>query len=625
VTDRNDDLGRRLRNHYAALPAVPPSDVVDAARDRIAASGRQPRSWLVRLAAVAAIASIVASAVVMSGAFPGPLPQFPSPSSSPLASSSEPAASPTIAKGTVAEVVKPFSIVSDRGVLVGQRVYVVDGPTPYEGKPSYLIQHWGDLDSGLRPNSDFGWIGREEALASLRPVAIDCPTRPPTLSAIAALQPFERLVCLGGREIELGPVTTRAYEVGASSGTWLSSDGSVDFPIAIPYIAPSIAALDSNRWYRVAGHFDDPGCEREGDAVASTRCRQQFVLTGATESDAPAIFLGGTWRRIAESPLSGRTGSTFAWSGSEVLIWGGDAFDGVTSQYIPDGGAYDPVADRWRRLPAAPIGGRLAAFGAWTGRQFLVWGGYERNGDVETQMVDGALFNPATDRWELLPPAPLEKNSAAATAIWIGSELVVFSAGMRSGAALDVATRRWRAISPPPLDSGETNSPALVWSGTELIALGYPVDDVDTSMAWAAAWDPVTDHWRTLSDPGFRSMQGGPATWTGREIIVLWGANRAFDPAKGTWRPINNACGAGAGHAWTGRYSIEFGRAFDTVTETCRNMPAEPERPGGGYREFGVEVWTGQELIRWSGGNGLDGAPRANDGVAFVPTDDLTR
>jgi hypothetical protein len=105
--------------------------------------------------------------------------------------------------------------------------------------------------------------------------------------------------------------------------------------------------------------------------------------------------------------------------------------------------------------------------------------------------------------------------------------------------------------------------------------------------------------------------------------MVLWEANMALDPATQQWRSVDNACGAGGDAVWTGRYTIGYGTAFDTMTETCRNLPPEPERPGGGYREFGVDVWTGTELIRWSGGNGGDGAPRMNDGVAFDPDEDL--
>src|SRR5262250_1741809 len=42
---------------------------------------------------------------------------------------------------------------------------------------------------------------------------------------------------------------------------------------------------------------------------------------------------------------------------------------------------------RWTTLPPAPIAGRNAAASAWTGRQFLVWGGLD---DASVPYSDGA-------------------------------------------------------------------------------------------------------------------------------------------------------------------------------------------------------------------------------------------
>ena len=266
--------------------------------------------------------------------------------------------------------------------------------------------------------SDFGWIGVDDAATWLRPVAVACPGRPPTLDDVAALQPFERLVCFGSQRLQIGPVTTREYLVGASSPTWLSDDGSVDFPTAIPYVATSsVPHLDETGWYTVEGHFDDPGCERVRDPVGRARCRQDFMVTSVTTADPPEIFLQGSWRRLAKSPIAGRVGAASAWTGTEVLIWGGDLFDGSTSAHVPDGARYDPVADRWALLPAAPISGRVGAFGGWTGSEFFVWGGYERHGDTESPAIDGALFDPVADRSEVLPPAPLPPSAAVAARI----------------------------------------------------------------------------------------------------------------------------------------------------------------------------------------------------------------
>lgn len=71
------------------------------------------------------------------------------------------------------------------------------------------------------------------------------------------------------------------------------------------------------------------------------------------------------------------------WTGVEILLWGGlidewETFDTETH-------AYDPAADRWRRLPPAgePPDVRAAAAAVWTGDALLVWGGTSPSGRRE--------------------------------------------------------------------------------------------------------------------------------------------------------------------------------------------------------------------------------------------------
>jgi hypothetical protein len=54
-----------------------------------------------------------------------------------------------------------------------------------------------------------------------------------------------------------------------------------------------------------------------------------------------------------------------------VLVWGGTP--GTFDNYFGDGAAYDPAADRWRRLPS--MSARFTNGGVWTGQELLVWGG----------------------------------------------------------------------------------------------------------------------------------------------------------------------------------------------------------------------------------------------------------
>ncbi len=143
-----------------------------------------------------------------------------------------------------------------------------------------------------------------------------------------------------------------------------------------------------------------------------------------------------TWRQIAQAPLAARTGTAWAWTGKEVLVWGG----GVgTTQVFGDGAAYDPAADRWRVLPPAPVSARTAPAAVWSGREMLMWGGIAPPGAGEnssldriierrsllTPVDDGAAYDPATDRWRTLEPVPL-LGRGFPIAAWDGQGMIIW-------------------------------------------------------------------------------------------------------------------------------------------------------------------------------------------------------
>ena len=52
--------------------------------------------------------------------------------------------------------------------------------------------------------------------------------------------------------------------------------------------------------------------------------------------------------------------------------------------------SYDPGTNRWLPLPPAPILGRYGPTSVWTGRELIVWGG----GSAYPLFADGAAFTP---------------------------------------------------------------------------------------------------------------------------------------------------------------------------------------------------------------------------------------
>jgi N-acetylneuraminic acid mutarotase len=102
-----------------------------------------------------------------------------------------------------------------------------------------------------------------------------------------------------------------------------------------------------------------------------------------------------TWKPISTiNTPQGRSGHTAVWTGKEMIIWGGEFWqpfiDGVFC-YLNTGGRYDPATDTWKltSTKGAPSK-RYGHVGIWTGKEMIVWGGYDGNNYLNT----GARYKP---------------------------------------------------------------------------------------------------------------------------------------------------------------------------------------------------------------------------------------
>jgi hypothetical protein len=146
-------------------------------------------------------------------------------------------------------------------------------------------------------------------------------------------------------------------------------------------------------------------------------------LTPASSENIEGEFdaLPSGWTSLSKPPEV-RTSAAIAWTGRELFVWGGYVYEGFGDD-VPraDGFAYDASADRWEELPSSPLDPRVSPAAAWTGQEMLVWGGDDDRGSF---FMDGAAYNPSTGRWRLLPAAPISARSPLS--VWSGSELIVW-------------------------------------------------------------------------------------------------------------------------------------------------------------------------------------------------------
>jgi len=255
------------------------------------------------------------------------------------------------------------------------------------------------------------------------------------------------------------------------------------------------------------------------------------------------------------------------WTGREVLVWGGDTFPDPVgapgSARLADGVAYDPQRRTWRRLPARtaqPTPSCGDCWAVWTGRELVVGQVEEADGGGGTVAV---AYDPAADRWRRLPPSPKltggNGHLRARTAMWAGTRLLVWnfwSATARgpfdeTGAydrpnerpdgidlwAYDPATDRWMVLPAPP---GQVRRVAayssMVWTGREVVIASVQTEVVTGqtgTITLAGRYDPEGARWTTIAPPPLR---GGSMNLAGAgAAVVELNRNAVYDPARDGW------------------------------------------------------------------------------------------
>lgn len=281
------------------------------------------------------------------------------------------------------------------------------------------------------------------------------------------------------------------------------------------------------------------------------------VVAGRPSGVNAGVLAPGEARRLAAAPLSGRSTIASVWTGTEMLLWGGEGPNGPTD----DGAAYSPAADSWRMLPAGPLSARNAPAAVWTGKEMLLWGGHV-SGDAR---VDGAAFDPAMGRWRSIAEAPV-RSAGRPVAVWTGSEMLVL-AGVNShdAAAYDPAADAWRQLPDLP-GQLQAPTPAVAWTGSQIAAV--------------------------LSYPG-----AGPATpgGAGSGVFVL-------APRAETWTELPRLGAGQVRLAWTGKSLLAVTNGVAAVLdEAAKQWTGVAEAPEDTMLGDPVTIWTGTEMLLWSG------------------------
>ncbi|MBI3855893.1 MAG: hypothetical protein HY293_09415 [Planctomycetes bacterium] len=299
----------------------------------------------------------------------------------------------------------------------------------------------------------------------------------------------------------IGPIRYRLGSGGwtaSSDQAWLTvspSSGTMGTGQAVPLtLSVQVPAAQAESWIGATSTLNSPSPREDHDAAWTG---SRMVVWGGEISDgflySPASdqWLGTISTTTAPSP---RSLHSAVWTGTRMIVWGG--YDGAT--LVNTGGIYDPATDQWvgsTTTVNAPTP-RLHHVAVWTGTAMIVWGGQDATGNVN----DGKRYDPVLDQWTPLNPAGAPTARQAAAAVWTGNEM-------------------------------------LLWGG----------NDGSGALNTGGRYDPVLDSWvgaiTTVGAPTAR--QSLSAVWTGSRMLVSHGASptAGFFDTGGIYQPAISGLG----------------------------------------------------------------------------------
>jgi len=264
-----------------------------------------------------------------------------------------------------------------------------------------------------------------------------------------------------------------------------------------------------------------------------------------TKSYADAASLDvstSVWTTTTATPLSPRFAHVAVWSTTTktMIVWGGCTGAPPCSSYLADGASYDPASGSWTTLPPSPLSARGNATAVWTGSEMIVWGG---NGALGS-LGDGARYEPSSRTWTMLPSASAPSARRDHVGLWTGASFVVFggrdSTPLNTG-AIYTPTSGWKPmkvptdVELPPMSS--RNAAVGVFNAGKLMIYGG-ADPTGNAIGGFGVYELSTDAWlmpklcdpadpaRNWTAPSARARAS--VVWTGTEAVIFGGGSSAL-------------------------------------------------------------------------------------------------
>lgn len=318
------------------------------------------------------------------------------------------------------------------------------------------------------------------------------------------------------------------------------------------------------------------------------------------------------WEALPEPPIGPRDGAAIAWTGEEIVVFGGTTFlcppnAGCLAPSEPpltDGAAYEPASGSWRTIADAPIPVSDAPTARLDGDVYALvtpWTGERR--DPSTILLRYRASEEEWRSWDVPVDAPVSGIVATADALVVypGSD----ARNEVPDLMFDPVEGSWSEVAADPLSPSFDRR--YVWDGRALYLFAKDVtpspggesgpalvtaarlDDSGWSRLPTADaigfWSVIVDDDRLVS-PRLGCADGGDTNGYGR--CIPYGA--VFDTDSLTWSELPDAPGRGqrdaaSAGAVTAESVLLFGLGhpmLDLRTDTWFELPHIDEEPEDG-------------------------------------------
>ncbi|WP_326821599.1 hypothetical protein [Streptosporangium sp. NBC_01756] len=373
-----------------------------------------------------------------------------------------------------------------------------------------------------------------------------------------------------------------------------------------------------------------------GAATAGGILAGGAVFLNQNEEPSQDDKLHVTPTSLPKAPIAARTGHSATWTGSELAVWGGWNGDKARPHYFTDGALYSSATRLWRMMPEVSLPPSSDHLAVWSGSELLIWGG-----DARGLLRDGAAYNPQKNVWRALPDAPLELSAAEPH---VYSRSIIFTParyriplGKPAVPLLvfDRQNKRWRGIK----GSG-VHVIDIVADSTGVVALAF---DPSRNVLMTQRLDrDLARLERATKLPLGSSVDSAGLLWSGTGLIGVFSEgsqSRIVELGDGTrWREVGrfssrvfrskaelhgdrppNRMWMASGRIWSA--SSHGVAVYDLRAARLRSASRTVAFAGGCPSET-TPVIAGNQLLMW-GGRGCDGFLGKDDamGVAVeLPT-----